>query len=251
MKKARWFVFFGVLALFSIPGGGMAETMYVTDRLYLSLRNVPDPEQPSIGVVQSDTKVEVIETEEEWAKVSLEDGRMGWVMKKYLANDPPKAMLIEELQNHVKDKARTIEHLRGQVASISLTVKQLEEEVKKKSLKIRELERKTMDTSPAPQEPAGEIKEMALLLQRLREENASLKEETSGLEALKSREAAMRNEIEELKRKTQEQDRSIDADRISLARRKEIYVIGIAALAIGFFVGYLVRRPDKNRFYLK
>ena len=42
-------------------GTGLAETMYVTDRLYLSLRNAPDPEQRPLALLPSDTKVDVLD----------------------------------------------------------------------------------------------------------------------------------------------------------------------------------------------
>ena len=84
MKKTGLYLIFGVACFLSLVATGLAETMYVTDRLYLSLRKGPGLGEPSLSVLVSDTKVEVVETERDWARVKLEDGRTGWVMRKFL-----------------------------------------------------------------------------------------------------------------------------------------------------------------------
>ncbi len=197
MKKIKWYLFFGVLCIFCGPGSGLAETMYVTDRLYLSLRNAPDLDEPSVTAISSDTKVEVLETEGEWAKIMVGNRRTGWVLKKYLVSDLHKSPVIEELERKIEEKDN--------------------------------------------------------ILEGLQEENASLKEQMSGLETLKAREVVLKNEIEDLRKKVIQQRKSLEAakEQKSFLKRKEVYGTGIVALALGLAVGYLVRRPDKNRFYLR
>jgi len=253
MRKIKWLLLCGVLSFFYLQGSGLAETMYVTDRLYLSLREAPDLEQPLGALIESDTRVEVLETEDDWAKVALGDGRMGWVMRKYLVTDPPKSLIIEKLEEQIKKKSLTIDDLRGQINDMSPIIQELEEEVKNKSLMIEELQGQIRDKSLIIEESRGEMGNMPLILERLREENASLKKEILDLAALKARKAAMEREIEDLKKKTIDQNRSLEtaAEKDSLVKRKEIYVIGIVALVVGLIIGYMVRRPDKNRFYLR
>lgn len=98
------YLFLVVFCLLCGEGKGLAETMYVTDRLYLALRIAPDPEQPATALLLSDTKVEVLETEREWAEVKLEDGRSGWVMKRFLVSNLPKSLVIEELKREIEEK---------------------------------------------------------------------------------------------------------------------------------------------------
>jgi len=197
MEKIKWYLFWGVLCIFCGQGSGLAETMYVTDRLHLSLRSAPDSDEPSVTVISSDTKVEVLETEDKWAKIMLENGRTGWVLKKYLVSNLRKSPVIEDLERKIEEKDRTLEGLQ--------------------------------------------------------EENASLKEQISGLETLKARETVLNKEIEDLRKKVVQQSKSLEAakERKSFFKRKEVYGTGIVALALGLIVGYLVRRPDKNRFYLR
>ena len=364
MKKIKWSLVFVVLCFFSGQGSGLAETMYVTDCLYLSLRDVPDLQEPSVAVLASDTKVDVLQTEGDWAEVTLEDGRRGWVMKKYLVTNLPKSLIIEELKGQIEDKnvilkklreesaslkkeiedlrnriihptetpqmatETNIEELKGQIENKNLILKKLREEnasLKKEIsdlsiLKTREAAMKKeiedlrnriihqeetpqMATEKNTEELKGQIENKNLILKKLREENASLKKEISDLSILKTKEAVLKKEIEGLRKKIIHQNTSVEMatekniaelkgqienkdlivknlrgenaslkkeiedlkDKIlhqsktpemateekSLLKRKEIYGIGIAAIVVGLIIGYLVRRPDKNRYYLR
>ena len=117
MKKIKWYLVFVVLCFFCGQGSGLAETMYVTDRLYLSLRNVPHPEQPAVALLASDTKVEVLQTEGDWAEVTLEDGRTGWVLKRFLVENLPKSLIIEELRREIENKKMILERFQEENAS--------------------------------------------------------------------------------------------------------------------------------------
>jgi SH3 domain protein len=114
MKRVKSCLSFMVFLLFWWQGNGLAETMYVTDQLYLSLRRAPDPEQPAMTLLPSDTKVEVLTQEGDWAQVKLEDGRTGWVLKRFLGKDLPKALLIEELTRQIESKDAILERLQNE-----------------------------------------------------------------------------------------------------------------------------------------
>ncbi|NIM45292.1 MAG: TIGR04211 family SH3 domain-containing protein [Nitrososphaeria archaeon] len=171
--------------------------MYVTDRLYLSFRNSPDPDSPAIMLLPSGTKVEVLQTEGKWAEVMLGEGKTGWVMKRFLVKKLERSLLIEKLEEQLKAKAVTLEGLQV--------------------------------------------------------ENASLKEEISDLATEATTRATMKKEIEELRSRITQQNESLEKarDKYRSQNRKTIYGVGFSALLIGLTVGYLVRRPNRNRVYLK
>ena len=89
--------------------------MYVTDRLYLSIRNSPEAEQPGSGFLLSDTKVDVLETEGKSARVRLEDDRTGWVWKRYPVKNVPKSLIIKKLKRQIEEMEITIEKLRVEI----------------------------------------------------------------------------------------------------------------------------------------
>ncbi len=189
----KWYPFFVVFCLFWGQGLGLAETVYVTDRLYLSLRSAPDPEQPAMELLPSDTKVEILGIEKEWAQVKLEDGRTGWVMKRYLVSDLPKSLVIEELKSQIESNNA--------------------------------------------------------LLEKLQEENTSLKRETADRVMQESTESALRKTIERLKSQIAQQDKRLETatKEETVERLKEVYVTGLVALLVGLVIGYLVRGPKKKR----
>ena len=63
-------------------------------------------------------KVDVLETEGNWARVTAENGRTGWVIKRFLVEDLPKSLVIEEQKGQLKDKDLTLEGLREENASL-------------------------------------------------------------------------------------------------------------------------------------
>ena len=129
MKHMKLYLFFVVVCLLPGQANGLAETMYVTDRLHLSLRSTPDPGGPFLMLLPSDTKVEVLETEGKWAKVQLENGRTGWVMKRYLVKDLPKSLLIEQLKGQIEDNKMIPERLRKKNASLKKEIDTLKNQI--------------------------------------------------------------------------------------------------------------------------
>jgi SH3 domain protein len=117
-------------------GDALAETMYVTDRLYLSLRSAPDPGGPRLTLLPSDTRVDVIETEGNWAKVLLEDGKTGWVLKRYLVTDVPKTTIIEQLRRQIDSKDISVKSLREENASLKAEIEGLKNEIVEQNARI-------------------------------------------------------------------------------------------------------------------
>lgn len=128
-KNMKLYLYLVTICFLYGQGNALAETMYVTDRLYLSLRKAPDTGGPSLGLLPSDTKVEVLETEGNWAKVDVEGGRTGWVMKRYLVKDLPKSLLIEQLKGQIEDSKIIPERLRKENASLKKEIDTLKNQI--------------------------------------------------------------------------------------------------------------------------
>ena len=232
MKRIAWVVFsLSVICSFSAQRIATAETMYVTDQLYLAVREAPDLELPSMAVLPSDTEVEILERSNDWTRVSLADGRTGWVMEKYLVQDVPKSTRIEALQRKIETQSETMKGLRTQIKEMSLEIEMLTQKA---------------ESQPVATEKSSEHGDTLLLVEKLQEENASLREDVSALEASIEAETAMKRQIEELEKKL-----AGAADGKTWEGRRIMYVIAIGALVVGLIVGYLVRRPDKDRYYLR
>jgi SH3 domain protein len=193
IRRIRWHLLFIGLWIICGQSSGLAETMYVTDRLYLSLRRAPDAELPAIKLLPSDTKVEILSTQDKWSEVKLEDGSTGWVLKRYLVSDLPKSATIEELRREIENKNA--------------------------------------------------------LLQKMEQDNGSLKQNTSEQRVQQTREASLRKKISALTAQLAEQKKNVEVNtrQKTLDRLEEVYVTGIVALVVGLIIGYVARRPKKKR----
>ena len=136
MKKTGLYLIFSGVCFLSLLATGLAETMYVTDRLYLSLRKGPGLGEPSLGLLSSDMKVEVLETERDWARVRVEDGRVGWVIRKFLVADLPKPIVIQQLKEELEKKDMIPEKLRNENESLKEKIRALENEIIDKNRRL-------------------------------------------------------------------------------------------------------------------
>lgn len=142
----KLYLYLIVFCLLYGQGNGLAETMFVTDHLYLSLRNAPNPEAPPLAALPSDTWVDVLETQGNWAKVMLEDGRTGWVMKRFLVKDLPKSLIIEQLQSQIENNNIINERLREENASLKREIENLKGQIIKQNERIEmATEEKTLE----------------------------------------------------------------------------------------------------------
>jgi SH3 domain protein len=79
-------------------GEALAGTLYVSDTtLEANVRSGTSNENRIIAMVRPGTKVTLIREEEGWAEVALEDGRTGWILARYLSDQPPWQMTAEKL----------------------------------------------------------------------------------------------------------------------------------------------------------
>ncbi len=88
-----------VLLLFWVPWTvAWAGNLYVSDTtLETILRTGPGTSHRIISMIQVGTRVTLVSEEDIWAQVTLEDGKTGWMLKKYLTNQPPWVLTAERL----------------------------------------------------------------------------------------------------------------------------------------------------------
>lgn len=87
-------------------------TMYVSDTtLEANLRSGTSQANRIIGMLKPGTQLTIVQEEDGWAKVTLEDGRTGWILRRYLSERPPWRVTAEKLSTENKQ-------LRAQLASI-------------------------------------------------------------------------------------------------------------------------------------
>jgi len=102
MKKGRLVLFLTIgLLLVSIVCAA-AETMFVSDRLEVFVLAGSSPKYRAIDKVKADQEVEVIKYEGDYVLVKTPRGKEGWMLKRNLTNETPKAIVIDNYRNKLK-----------------------------------------------------------------------------------------------------------------------------------------------------
>lgn len=88
----------------------VAETMYVTDKLYLGLYRSSDGSGEQFQVIPSGTELEILERDGRYGRVKTVDGTEGWVKLHFLVSTPPAIVQIRTLEA----ENRQVEELRAE-----------------------------------------------------------------------------------------------------------------------------------------
>ena len=117
-QRARQ-VLVGWLGLVLLAATASARTMYATDTFEIVVRS----EKQIVGrniikVLPSGAPLEVRDMDDTWATVRLEDGRTGYVEKKYLIDREPYKTTAERLQGEVGQQRERLATLTQQLATL-------------------------------------------------------------------------------------------------------------------------------------
>lgn len=144
-------VFF-MLACFSFQS--LAKSMYIVDKLMVGIHESKKRDSAISKVVPSDTKLEVLSTDDEFTRVKTEAGVTGWVDNSYLTEEKPARLVVKELEAWKKTRKQELAAAWEEVENL----RQLLNEAKKQT------------TGSITSDDGGNDE-----LTRLREENQGLK----------------------------------------------------------------------------
>ncbi len=147
MKQIVLIVSFLVLT----SGIASAETMFVSDRMEITLRTGPGSDRKIISMLKSDEVVDVLETENGWSRVQLPDGKEGWAITRFLTSDRPSRITLEAFKQEYDKFLAEITDLRQKNNSLTDEKQQLSKELKQNKNRSTELSRsfETLKTESA------------------------------------------------------------------------------------------------------
>src|SRR5437899_818375 len=109
----------GLLGLVLLAATASARTMYTTDTFEIVVRSEKQiAGRNIIKVLPSGVPLEVRDMDDTWATVRLEDGRTGYVEKKYLIDREPYKTTAERLQGEVGQQRERLATLTQQLATV-------------------------------------------------------------------------------------------------------------------------------------
>ena len=230
----------------------IADIQYVSDLLIISVREGQNPEDPAVGYLPSATPVDVLEETDELMRIRTEDGLEGWVRKKFIVADKPKAIVIEELKQQIVDLESNLQEI--QTGSDDEGLKQIMQRHQKEIQEIQnqfqeaqnqiqghQKEIQTLNTALKNEEKASaahqnSFKDINAKYQRLLKEKKENSVDAKKLTALQT-------ENQTLKKQLAEQPTGQAMPMLSA--NMKWFLIGSGVLILGFIIGRVVRRKPR------
>ncbi|MBU0971789.1 MAG: TIGR04211 family SH3 domain-containing protein [Proteobacteria bacterium] len=86
-----------------------AQDIYVSGITKITMRTGPGVEHKIVAMLTSGSKLETIEYKSDWSHVRTQDGKSGWVLSRFLTQEAPQTLLVEQLQAENKRLAAALE----------------------------------------------------------------------------------------------------------------------------------------------
>ena len=119
----------GFWALMLVAGSAAAAPAYVTDKLRLGVHAAADTSDRPFTNVSSGDRVEILEESRYYARVTIPDGRQGWVKKNYLLEDKPAILIVAEVEKQRDGALAELETLKLSLADREARVSAFEQEI--------------------------------------------------------------------------------------------------------------------------
>jgi len=216
MKYFTKFTVFMGFFLIVFYNAAFAETMYVSDVLKLTVRDGKGTAGKIIAVVQSGQTVEVLQPEDEWALVKLDDGQEGWVLNRYLTGKVTNNIKLQWL----KKKHKT---LTAQSATLLEERVKLKEENKKFKTELDKFQKEAQD---------------------LKISYGTLKTESADYINLKSKYTKTAAQLSEYKKKSELFEKELT--KLEFKQTVRWLLTGAGVLLLGFILGFSTKRQRRR-----
>ena len=199
----------------------MAETLYVKDVLYISMREGPGNQYKQVKTLKSGSALNKLEVsdDEKYIKVSTQEGLEGWIQSQYLVDAPIASLLLERAESR-------IEKLQKKSSQLSTELKET-----KKTLRSVSSEHKTLTATHAKLDKENQrIKKISKQPIAMADEN----------DHLRSQNVSMEKELVRLKQEVQVLEDRTD---------REWFMIGAGVMGLGVALGLILpffSRRKKN-----
>ncbi len=164
-----------------------ASTQYVTDHLIITLRSGQGSQYQILKTLPSGTPLEVLETTENgYSRVRTPDGMEGWVLSRYLTEEPIARDRLEKAQKQLERFRNSNRKLKQQLAELRQQTKALETERNRLQAENEKLSAELARLKEVAAKPIL----MEQQNQELRQQNVSLEKE---LQLLQQENQALQN----------------------------------------------------------
>lgn len=186
-----------LLAALAALAAAPAYGAWIGGRVQLDLYPQPDTSAEPVGAVATGIEAEVLQRQGNLAQIRLEDGTEGWIEARFVTDDPPAAVRLDEIAAERDRLRRELE----QAGNAQDTARRLQQQLTQANNTIntlrREQENRRQEADEAGDATAAEIQEqqaqLAALQTRLSESRAKTASLQSELDVFKTRAAQRRD----------------------------------------------------------
>lgn len=193
---------------------------YVTDDLAITLRSGKTNEHRILRSLESGAKVRVLESDKTHARVKTDDGTVGWVLMRYLVDEPAARVLLPPTQEKLAKLETEHTELKQQFKEVSKE----RNELAKIAAQYEKLEAANKQLT----EEAAHLRKIAGDSEQIFQENQALTKSNSSLEAQRD------TLIQELKELREGND-------------KLWFITGAGVIFLGILIGAMLSRGRKPK----
>ncbi len=202
--------------LLLVAATGTAETKYVTEDLTITLRTGPGNDRKIIAFPSAGQPLEVVTPGEEYTEVRTSGGKQGWVLTRFLTGREPADQVLARLQEEHSRIVEKYEKLKQQASELNSEGRELNDDLTT-----------TRDS-----------------LGKLQKEYESLKSESKDFLSLKSKYEKTLKESGTAQDKVNRLEKELQQLYSRELTTGMLYGGGL--LALGFIVGFIVKRPKRR-----
>jgi SH3 domain protein len=205
----------------------MADTQYVSDLMIISVREGREPDAPVLGYLRSAAQVDVLEETDDLMRIQTEDGLQGWVRKRFIVKDKPKAVIIMELEEKIASLEDDIKTLQKGSDTQALT-----DTIKESKQRIADLSDSLKNEKKRSSALQEELTQVNTTYQILADKQGKHADTVKELTSLKAENKALQDKIAALP--------PSNATSVMSGNMKW-FLIGSGVLLLGFLIGRSIK----------
>jgi SH3 domain protein len=114
-----------ILLLFALSVNSFAAFVYITDEVDIPIRSAKSFEDNIIRSAPSGTKLKILQTDADgWTKIKLER-TIGWVISRYLTNNPPARIELEKLRKTANANALLVTKQKNNIKKLEQELQEI------------------------------------------------------------------------------------------------------------------------------
>ena len=197
--------------------GARAQTWYVKPTAEIPLRRGQGSDYKILAIVSDGSPVTVVEENDTWAKIATNDGKEGWMLKRYLTRETPLDQVVSQLRIKSQNLEQQLNETRAENEEIQRIKQALENTL------------------------ANNKQELATLA----EEHTTLLEDTANVVSIKNNLEQSRATITDLQQKIGVV--VAENNRLKASQNIRWFLAGGGTLILGCILGVVIRKSNKKK----